>query len=89
MATIDYNNLDFLLNIYYDFIYRKTPDKSYIFNPIYKKKLQLINLKMPNDYDSSEIFNKKFKYLGYYNNKFNFKIKNNIPCQSCPFRKTM
>ena len=79
----DYDNLDFLLNIYFDYIYNKVPERNYAFEPFTRKNIRMIDLKKPNTFDWSEIFNASFKYLGYYNDRLHFKRKSNssYPCE--------
>jgi hypothetical protein len=79
----NYDSLDFLLNIYNDYVYRKNPERQYIFKQINKKNIGLIDLKKPSDYDSTEIFNGEFEFLGYYNDRFHYKrkSKSSYPCQ--------
>lgn len=78
-----YDNIDYLLNIYYDLVYRAKPEKNYIFEPITRKNIELIDLKKPKDFDYSNIFDADLKYIGYYNERYHFKRKSNIgfPCQ--------
>ncbi|AYV77566.1 MAG: hypothetical protein Dasosvirus7_13, partial [Dasosvirus sp.] len=57
-----YDNLDFLLSIYYDFVYRKVPEKNYAFAPISRSHIQLIDLKKPDNFDASYLLDGDFKY---------------------------
>ena len=72
MANI-YDQIDTRLNILYDFMYNKKSDNCYVFNGISRKNIKLEDLKMPDDFDSTDIFNEKSKFLGFYNNRWNFK----------------
>src|SRR5438477_6348236 len=83
MSVKKYDDLDFLLNIYYDLIYHKTPEKNYKFEPISRKSIQLIDLKKPTNYDGSYILDADLKYLGHHNGRIHFKrkLKTGYPCQ--------
>ncbi|VBB18074.1 hypothetical protein YASMINEVIRUS_537 [Yasminevirus sp. GU-2018] len=82
MTAKRYDNLDFLLNIYNDLIYHKTPENSYRFDPITRKGIQLVDLKKPSTFDHSQVFDGELKYLGAYNNRLHFKrkSKSGYPC---------
>jgi hypothetical protein len=83
----NYFDLDFLLNIYNDYIYRKTPENSYRFEPISRQKIKLEDLKMPEDFDSTAIINltgNDLKYLGTWKGEHHFKRKSKtggFPCR--------
>ena len=81
-VNTDYNNLDFLLNIYYDLVYHKIPEKNYRFESIARKHISLIDLKKPASFDASDIFQADMKYIGVRNNKIHFKRKSQTgyPC---------
>lgn len=73
MSSDNYDNLDVRINILYDAVYNKTGPK-YIFNPIVKHNISLIDIKMPNEYDYLEnALSGKITYTGKYNNKWVFK----------------
>lgn len=79
----DYDNIDFLLDIYYDFIYRKVSDNQYMFKPISTKGITLNNLKKSSDFNPDNILKEgKMEYEGYWNERFHFKRKSNVghPC---------
>lgn len=83
-AKNNYDNLDFLLNIYYDLVYHKNPEKDYRLEPISRKNIEMIDLKKPSDFDSSYIFSGDFKYLGFRNGRLHFKRKSKTggyPCE--------
>lgn len=79
-----YDNLDFLLNIYSDLVYSKTPEKNYRFEPIVRKGIKLIDLKKDSSFNYDEIIDTgaNFKYLGTYNGRLHFKRKSKTghPC---------
>ena len=49
-----YDNIDVRINILYDAIYNKNSSSTYIFKPIIKQNISLIDIKMPNDYNYLE-----------------------------------
>src|SRR2546427_298743 len=77
-----YDDLDFLLNIYYDLIYHKVPENIYKFEPISRKSIELIDLKKPSDFNGSYIFKGELKYLNHHNGRLHFKRKSKTgyPC---------
>ena len=88
MTTINYDNLDFLLNLYNDLIYTMNPENQYRSEPITRKGIKLIDLKKDSSFDKNQnlIFSKsddKIKYLGTYNNRIHFirKSKTGFPCR--------
>ena len=82
-ARNNYDNLDYLLNIYYDLVYHKIPERSYRFDPIARKSIKLIDLKKNNDFDYSDILDSEFKYIDARNKRLHFKRKSKTgyPCQ--------
>ena len=74
-----YDNLDFLLNIYYDFIYRKESEKNYMFKAISTRNIKLIDLKKPDTFDAKRVIQKtsSLDYEGYWNDRIHYKLKDN------------
>ena len=69
-----YDNIDVRINILYDAIYNKNSSSTYIFKPIIKQNISLIDIKMPNDYNYLEnALTEKISYIGKYNDKWIFK----------------
>ena len=77
MAINKYDNLDFLLNIYHDYVYDTTHENTYIFKHINPKLIKLIDLQKPVNFNYDAILDATFKYIGYYNNQIHFKRKTN------------
>jgi len=82
----NYDDLDYCLNIYYDMVYRKTPEKNYMFKPISRKNIELIDLKKPSDFNGDFVLAENLEYIGYHNERFHFKRKSEtgFPCD-CSF----
>jgi hypothetical protein len=70
MSDDTYNSLDFRINTLYDFIYSKKG--CYIYQPIIKKNIKLIDLKMP-DVQYDKIFTDDITFIKYYNERYHFK----------------
>ena len=48
-------------------------------HPIDRNNIQIDDLKKPINYDYKEVFNAKFKLIGFYNNRYHYKrITDNI-----------
>jgi hypothetical protein len=72
-SVIEYGNIDFRLNILYNYVYNTDNTECYIFKPILKKSIDLIKLKEPEDYDFTHVLhNVNFKYLYKQNNLWHF-----------------
>ena len=68
----EYDHIDFRINIMYDAVY--SPAHSpYILHPIVKSSISLLDVKMPDDYNPTDIFSEKVEYVGKYNNKLSYK----------------
>lgn len=90
MADESYDNLDYLLEIYYDFIYKKNSDSKYFMKPINRSEIKLIDLKKTDDFDYDYILeniknsNSKntIKFDRYMNQRLVFTRKSdNYSCQ--------
>ena len=68
-----YDDIDTRLNILYDYIYNTKSNNCYIFNGIVRKSITIEDLKMPDDFDGEQVLKEKMKFIGYYNNRWNFK----------------
>lgn len=68
----DYDHIDFRINILYDAVYSNSPSQ-YIFNPIIKNGITLQNIKEPEEFDYSHIFDQKLEFINKYNNKLCYK----------------
>ncbi|CAH6421573.1 Protein kinase [uncultured virus] len=68
-----YNNLDFCLNVLYDYVYNQNKKDCYIIKHIDVNKIQLKNIKKPGDFDSTEILTAKLKLIYQNKNYFIFK----------------
>lgn len=72
-STIEsYDNLDYLLEIYYDFIYKSNPNSKYVMKPINRSEIKLIDLKKPKDYNYDHILNDKVKFDRHLNQRLVF-----------------
>ena len=71
---IGYDDIDFRINVLYDVVYNKSPSQ-YTLQPIVKKSIKddLKHIKMPKEYDPSNIFNGSLEYMGKYNGKYTYK----------------
>jgi len=69
---INYNDLNFCLNMLYDYVYNKKTDECYIFEPIALRGITIDELKKKY-VDYEKILNSKTKYLYEYQDKFIFK----------------
>jgi hypothetical protein len=78
----NYDNLDYRLNILYDFVYNDNNNICYKFKPISISDISLDKIKMNNKTLEKEIFSEEIKYIGSTNNKYHFKrlSKTNYPC---------
>ena len=75
--SIDYDNIDDLLKIYYDLQNDRDKNK-YEFKTISQKDIKLSDLKKPNDFDYMPIFkNATIKFLNSYNDTYNYVRKSN------------
>ena len=72
-----YDQIDFCLNILYDFYYNKNERKCYQFKPIIKNSITVNTLKKSRNFVYDEIFNEKIDFVGYYNDKWYFKRSSN------------
>lgn len=73
--------LEVRLTTLYDKVYNKDSNECYKFLPIIKKNIKLIDLKEPNKFDESEVWDAKFEYIGFCNQRWDFKRTSNIfPC---------
>ena len=69
-----YDNLDFCLNVLYDFIYNKNKKSCYKFEHIRIDELTINNIKKPKSFDGKSILSdKKLKYIGQVDKKLLFK----------------
>jgi hypothetical protein len=84
MPVNKYDKLDFLLNIYYDLVYRPVPQRKYRFDPIDLNKIELNDLKKDKTFDYSHILDGAFKYIGTYNSRLHFKRKTDPNKQGHP-----
>lgn len=77
MSEKSYNNLDYLLKIYYEFIYSKKNRNKYFMKPIDKSNIKLIDLKKDENFDYEYIFDKDFEitFDGFQNDKLVFTRK--------------
>jgi len=82
MSQNDYDNLDFLLDILNDAIYKKTPERNYVFKSIQKKGIKLHDLKKDKSFDGNFILNGDFEYLGSNNGRMEF-LRTVRPGYSC------
>jgi len=74
MDNIDYSNIDFRLNTLYDYVYNDNNTECYTIKPISKQNISLIDLKEPEDFDYSSIFeNCSIKFIEYSNHRVHFK----------------
>lgn len=82
-TATNYDNLDYLLNIYHDLVYQKVPEKSYRLEPISRKNIKLIDLKKSDKFDYTDIFDAEFKYDGIRHDRLHFKRKSKTgyPCE--------
>jgi hypothetical protein len=82
MSNNEYDNIDFRINTLYNAMYNKEDSSNYIFKPIVKNNISLINIKEPLNFDLTEIFKSDIKYIGKYNNKWIFKrtSDSSYPC---------
>lgn len=69
----NYDDLDFCLNTMFDFYYKKSEDTCYIFKPILKNAIKMIDLKKDNTYDYTNIFTGKFSFMLTHNKKPSWK----------------
>jgi hypothetical protein len=67
-------DIDYRINMLYDAIYNKNTSECYMTEPILKNNINLIDLKMPNNFDFSSVF-KDTKFIENTNNKFYFERK--------------
>jgi len=69
-----YDNLDFCLNVLFDFIYNKNKKSCYKFEHILIDELNINNIKKPKTFDGKSILaTNKIKYMGNTGDKFLFK----------------
>ena len=78
----EYELLEYRMNMLYDYVYNKNSTECYTFQPIIKNDIKLINLKEPEDFDITHIFNGSFKFMGRYNTRYHFKriSETSYPC---------
>ena len=69
----EYDHIDFRINIMYDAIYNKDTSSHYMIKPIVKNSISLIDIKEPEYFNPSNVFEGKIVYTGKYNNKWVFK----------------
>lgn len=69
-----YNNIDSRINTIFDFYFNENKKTNFIFKPINQSLIEIEDLKVINDnFDISDFFKTKFKFLYKYDNKFFFK----------------
>ena len=81
--SVEYNNLDFRINMLYDAVYNKNNTTSYVLTPIIKKNISLIDIKMSNAFDyMTNALTDEISYIGKYNSKWVFKrtSSSSYPC---------
>ena len=80
-----YDQIDFCLNILFDFFYNKNDKVCYKIKPIIKKSITVNTLKKNKNFVYDDIFNEKIDYVGFYNNKWYFKRSSisSYPCLLC------
>jgi hypothetical protein len=78
----NYDNLDYRLNILYDYVYNENNNICYKFKPISISEISLDKIKMNNKTLEKDIFSEEIKFIGTTNNKYHFKrlSKTNYPC---------
>lgn len=69
----DYDNIDSRINMVYDAVYNKENKDEYNVKPIIKSNIELIDIKEPENFDVSEVFNNQIKYVETLNQKWIFK----------------
>lgn len=81
-TDVNYDDIDFRLNVLYDYMYNKDTQNCYNFEPLVKSNIKISDIKQSPDYDYSEIFNAEMKYIGFYNKRLHFKriSKTSYPC---------
>ena len=77
----EYDHIDFRINVIYDAVYSNTPSQ-YIFNPIVRSTITLQNIKEPDDFDYSHVFDAKLEFTNKYNNRLYYKRQSDTshPC---------
>jgi hypothetical protein len=78
----NYDNLDYRLNILYDFVYNDNTNVCYKFKPISLSEISFDKIKMNNKILEKNVFSEEIKYIGKINNKYHFKrlSKTHYPC---------
>ena len=78
----NYDNLDYRLNILYDYVYNENNNICYKFKPISVSEISLDKIKMNNKILEKDVFSEEIKYIGTTNNKYHFKrlSKTHYPC---------
>jgi len=72
-SNIKYSDIEFCTNLLFNAIYGAN-DNCYQIQTIDRKNIKMEDLRKPLDYDYSDIFKGKIKYLGYYNNRIHYKV---------------
>lgn len=67
-----YSSIEYCVNLLYNAFYGDKKNCIAI-NPINRKEINIEDLRKPLDFDYKEIFEGKFKLLGYYNNRYHYK----------------
>src|SRR6202012_5058588 len=77
-----YDQIDYCLNTLYDYFYNKDREGCYKFKPIIKNNIKLIDIKKLADFDYNDILTGKVKFMGKFNNKYQFKrySETSYPC---------
>ena len=68
-----YDNLDFRINTLYDAVYNDENKWQYNVKPIIKNNIELIDIKEPDYFDPSHIFNNQIKFISKIHDKWTFK----------------
>ena len=73
MDEYNYDNIDFCINLLYDYMYKKNRETCYKFNHIYKQNVKLIDIKKDSSFDPLSVFYKaSFDYEGITNDRYVF-----------------
>lgn len=83
MSSKNINTLDTYLNILHDYFYGEKDSGCYKNKQIVKNEINIENIKMPADYDSSDVLSAKFNYIGNWNNKWYFERLSTSSYTSC------
>lgn len=68
----EYDHIDFRINIIYDAVYSNSPSQ-YIFRPITKSSITLLDIKMPDEFNSSHVFENELQFINKYNNRLYYR----------------